>query len=539
MLCALAPGCYAGVTVNLGDEAASGEDAGGTTGEGEDDDGDSSGGVDVDESCEALQLGPSPMRRLTRTEYNNTVRDLLQDDSHPADAFVADEVVGGFEANAIAPLSEAQLNEYMGTAEVLADRAVTERWDTVVACEATDEPCVRDFILDFGSRAFRRPLSQAEQADYLALFDEADGEPEDALALVMQAFLVSPSFLYHVEQGTDAVDGLIRLDNYEIAARLSYFLWASMPDAELFDLAAAGMLQDADTREAQAQRMLEDDRARDSIAAFHRQWLATSGLDSRVKDPELFPQWGPSLAEQMEAETVAFADEVLRRGDGTLETLLTADWSIVSPDLAALYGVDAPQAGMQRVDLDPDIRSGVLTHASVLTNTSHAAHNSWVHRGLFVRERLLCSDFPPPPDNVEANELNDPGRLENPVCAGCHTLLDPVGQGFDQYSPIGVFRTTDELGHAVSGQGEFLDLPEIGRFNGPVELGEKLATHPLVSDCVTTQWFRYVTRRLETDADACGLDTLRTRFAESGGNIPALITDLVRSKDFEFRAAQD
>lgn len=540
-LCALSSGCYSGVTVNLGEDAGAG--TGGVdepAGEDDDeDDGDSSGGVDVDDSCEVLELGPSPMRRLTRAEYNNTVRDLLRDEGRPADAFIADEVVAGFEANTVAPLSEAQLVEYMDAAEVLADRAVAERWESVVGCAASDAECLRTFVVDFGARAFRRPLSETERADYLALFEGVEGTPEEAIALVVQAFLVSPSFLYHVEVGGDEVDGMVRLGDYEIASRLSYFLWSSMPDDELFDLAAAGMLTDPDTRATQAERMLEDDRALDSIASFHRQWLGASELELRVKDPALFPEWGAPLAEAMEAETVAFADEVIRRGDGSLETLLTADWSIISPDLAEIYGVETPVAGMQRVELDPQTRSGVLTHASLLTKTSHAANNSWVFRGLFVREKLLCSEFPPPPDNVEANETNDPGRLDNPECAGCHTLLDPVGQGFDAYSPIGVFRTTDESGESVSGRGEFLDLPEIGPFDGPVELGKKLATHQLVTDCVATQWFRYVNRRHEDEADECGLDELRVRFAESGGDIPTLISDLVRSENFEFRAAED
>ncbi len=545
-LLAVAPGCYAGVTHQL-DEGGTDDSAGpgsgessGTGGDSDDGDGESGDGPGPSAECEGAPttVGVTPMRRLTRTEYDNTVRDLLGDTSAPAQAFAPDELVAGFAANSIASLSKGQLDAYFAAAEALAAVAVQTNWETVVGCDPGDRPCLHGFVETFGRRAFRRPLNAAELDGYIELLDDT-ADTADGIAaaeVVLQAMLLSPSFLYRVEGEDSSGSGLVAVTGYELASRLSYFLWASMPDDELLDLAEAGMLEDDATLDEQARRMLEDPRARDALEAFHLQWLSIGDLQDRVKDPALFPEWDADLADGMTRETLAFTEAVIRDGDGRLQTLLTAPWSIVDADLAELYGVDAGGTGFSRTDLDPAERSGILTHASVLTATSHAAETSWVHRGLFVREKLLCDELPPPPAGVETNNVNDPGRLEAPECAGCHILLDPLGQGFDAYSPLGVFRLTDESGESVDGQGSMTDIPEIGDFDGPVELGAGLATNERVRDCVATQWFRYATRRHESEADTCGLEALQAQFEASDGDIRELAVSLVTSPSFRFRS---
>lgn len=544
-LLAVAPGCYAGVSHQVGQsegEDSAGEDTGGSSGSGGDsDDGedDSGEGPGPSAECEGapVSVGVAPMRRLTRTEYNNTVRDLLHDTSAPADLFSPDELVGGFAANSVASLSKGQLDAYFAAAEALAAVAVEANWETLVACDPGDRPCLHAFVETFGRRAFRRPLNASELEGYVALLDEtmdsADGTV--AVEVILEAMLLSPSFLYRVEGEEAAGEQVVAVTGYELASRLSYFLWASMPDDELLDLAEAGMLEEDATLEEQARRMLEDPRSRDALRSFHLQWLSIDDLDDRVKDTALFPEWDADLSDSMTQETLAFTEAVIRDGDGRLETLLTASWSMLDGDLAALYGVEANGAGFQRTELDPTERSGILTHASVLSATAHAAENSWVHRALFVREKLLCLELPPPPTDVDTNNTNDPGRLDNPTCAGCHILLDPLGQGFDAYSPVGVLRWTNESGEAVDGQGTIADIPEIGDFDGPVELGEGLATNSLVRDCVATQWFRYATRRHESEADTCALEDLRAQFEASDGDIRTLAVSLVTSPSFRFR----
>lgn len=544
-------GCYSGTDSGFagggsdetaGSEApedSSADSEGGSTTDGGDDADEDDGEDEPVAGCEERTLGASPMRRLTRLEYDNTVRDLLHDTSAPSHAFVADETVGGFAANAVAPLSATQLDQYFAVAEDLAATAVSERWDDVVGCNAADDACLDGFVDRFGMQAFRRPLRADEQTGYLELLHDTQAQGDDvaAVEVVIQAMLMSPSFLYHAEShpGEDAVVGL---DDYAIASRVSYFLWASMPDEELFELAGAGMLSDPEVLDTQARRMLDDDRAADALASFHRQWLAIDNLTDAVKNAEMFPQWDEDLALSMQAETVAFADEVIRRGDANLRTLLTAPWSVVDGDLADLYGVDAPQSGFAVTQLDPAQRAGILTHASVLTSKSHSAENSWVHRGLFVQEQLLCGELPPPPVGVEVNDPNDPNRLDDPQCAGCHIKLDPVGQGFDQYSPVGAFRTEDEAGTPIDGAGALYDLPEIGEFEGVVELADGLAGSEVVSDCVAKQWFRFATRRHEAEADECAIAELEAAFADSNQDIRELMVALVRSDALRYHAAE-
>jgi hypothetical protein len=240
----------------------------------------------------------------------------------------------------------------------------------------------------------------------------------------------------------------------------------------------------------------------------------------------------------MADETARFADEVIRRGDGKLQTLLSADWTIGDATLAELYGVAAPGAD-GRIQLDPQERSGVLTHAAFLAAQAHAAEVSWVYRGKFVRENLLCDELQPPPPGVEVNETNDPSRLENPECSGCHLLMDPIGQGFDHYDAIGAYRTVDDAGQPVDARGDVLGHDEIGTFDDAVDLSRSLASAPVVHDCMALQWFRYAMRRLEGDRDECALEDIQARFEESEQDIAELIAGIVSSEAFRYRRSVD
>ena len=387
----------------------------------------------------------------------------------------------------------------------------------------------------FGRRAFRRPLDEPEQADYLALYTDAEAEwgASEAMSMVIQAMLLSPGFLYHVEPSGEP--GVALRDDFALASRLSYFLWASMPDDALLDAAQAGELHDPEALEQQARRLLEDERAAATVASFHRQWLHLQGLPDRVKDSSLFPEWSPQLGSSMEEETLRFADEVVRHGDGSLQTLLTASWTVLDAPLAELYGVPAPAEGFAVTELPPEERAGLLTHASFLTSTAHAAESSWVLRGKFVRERLLCTEILPPPPGVEINEVNDPDRLGNPDCAYCHVLMDPIGTGFDAYSPIGAFGDETPDGQPVSTEGEVIGVPEVGSFEGAVQLAHALAQTPQVHECVAEQWFQYGARRLPTEADECTLERLRADFEASGQDIRELMIAIATSDAFRYQ----
>lgn len=533
----LAPlGCYSGVGgfdpdgLADGPGRAPGADGGDDAGE----DGGDDGGSEA--SCEdGPSVGASPLRRLTRFEYDNTVRDLLGDTTRPAEhTFSPDENLGGYAANAVAPISKTQLDEYSSAAEDLAATFVEEGLGQYVDCALSDTACATQFVTDFGRQAFRRPLEPVEIDEYVALYEDARGAWDGATGfrLVVQAMLLSPNFLYHVENlptGAGETD-VVALSSYELASRASYFVWASAPDAELLDAAEAGLLDTPEGLEEQVRRMLQDDRAADTIASFTQQWMHLEGLADKVKDAELYPQWGPALAESMEHEALAFADEVIRNGDGKLETLLTAPWTVGDASLAELYGVAAPGAD-GRLDLPADERAGLLTQVGFLTTNAHAAETSWVHRGKFVRENLLCQTLPAPPIGVEVNDPNDAGRLENPECSGCHLLMDPIGWAFDDYDALGLFTDEGEPGE-VGGS-------SIGAFDDVVALAHGLAADPEVHDCVATQWFRYAARRAETGADDCALADIKASFSQSGQDVRELIVSIAMSEAFRYRRAED
>lgn len=546
MALVLATGCYSGLEIDpgvAGGDDPAGETAGGSGDEGGDSSGDSGGGDDSGDPeslCEEPSVGSSRLRRLTRLEYDNTIRDLFGiEDEIARTRFSPDEKSGGYASNDVAPVSATALDEYTAAAEDIASIAA-EQVGSWVSCEPTEDGCPEQVIASMGLHVFRRPLEAVEVADYVALYDDARAQWDATIAyrLVIQAMLLSPRFLYHIEplpEGAAETD-VVALDPYALASRLSYFIWASKPDEELFDLAESGALLQQDELRAQVQRMLEDPRADDAIASFQRQWMQVEELDDKIKDAELFPQWNDGLIASMATESAAFAAEVILHGDARLRTMLTADWTIGDAAVAELYGAAPPQEALGVIELDGSQRAGVLTQLGFLAGTAHAAEPSWVYRGKFVRENVLCDVLPPPPPGVEINDPNDPGRLENPECAGCHTLIDPIGWGFDQYDAIGAFTEVDADGNLIDASGEVVGN-DIGTFDGPVSLAHALAESPDVADCYAVQWVRYAARRHDTVQDECAVQTIQEQFAGSDGDIRELITAVVMSDVFRLRRA--
>jgi hypothetical protein len=418
--------------------------------------------------------------------------------------------------------------------------------DGLVGCDVADDACVEPFIADFGKRAFRRPLSQEETDVYAGLYQTGKTQwgAEMGVELVLRGLLAAPSFLYHVEAHQPGASGKVApVDAYTLASRLSYFLWASMPDDELFAAAESGGLDTPEGVEEQARRMLADPKAADTVASFHEQWMGIRGVEEAAKDPALFPEWNANLASSMREETRRFVTHVVLEGDAKLDTLLTASFSFVNPALADIYGVSGPASGFAKVDLNPNQRAGLLTQASLMASRSGASETSWVHRGKFVREQLLCDVLPAPPPGVEATDPKDAGRLENPECMGCHRKMDPIGFGFDALSAIGQHRTTDEHGKPVSTKGEIIDdageLDVSGEFDGAVELAHKLAESKHVASCVAVQWFRFAARRIETKADACTIATVSETFASSGNDVRELMVALAKAPAFRYRAVTE
>ncbi|MEJ7734781.1 MAG: DUF1592 domain-containing protein [Polyangiaceae bacterium] len=467
-------------------------------------------------------------------------------------AFAPDERVGAFRSNAVAPVTELIIEQYMDAAEELAAAAAANADDLLPCAVAqADDACIASFLADFGRRAFRRPLSDAEVADLQVLYDRgAKVGVEDGVRLVVQAALQSPFFLYHVEAGADpeGTSSPVRaLDDWELASRLSYFLWDSMPDDELFEAAAAGQLVDPEARRAQALRMLDDDRAREAIGSFHLQWLRIDELGLLEKDSAVFPEFDEAMRDAMRNETVRFADYVVRQGDGKLDTLMTAPWSFIEGPLGGVYGVEigADQDPDEPVDLDPAQRSGLLTQASVLAQHAHADQSSPVFRGVMVRESVLCQTLaPPPPDVANVPPEPDPDattrerfaeHTSNPACATCHTLIDGIGFGFENYDGLGAFRTM-ENDIPVDASGEVVGSADVdGKFDGVVELAARLAKSDEVRACVNKQWFRFAFGRLETKDDQESMDAAYQRFGDTDWDVRELVLAIVDTDAFAWR----
>jgi hypothetical protein len=512
--------------------------------------------VAEDACATGIHPGGAPIRRMTRFEYNNAVRDLLGDATRPADTFVAEEEALGFNNQATAlGVTSLLAEQYMNASEGIAERAAKD-WKKLLPCDPVktgEDTCAGQFIASFGQKAFRRALAKAEsdRLQQLYAWGKQKYDFSTGLQLVIQAALQSPRFLYRVEMGLpdpvkDQAD-VTELDSWEVASRLSFLIWSSIPDDELFAAAEESALQDPAAIEKQARRMLEDPRARDAVANFHAQWLGLSRIETLDKDAKVYPTYTPALRPLWEKETLRFLDHVVfDDAKGDVKTMLTAPYSMMNAELAAFYGVKGPKGeAFEQVSLDPKQRAGLLTQASLLAVNAKPNQSSPVHRGKFVRERLLCQPLPPPPNNVNIQPPDvDPKATtrqkfaqhsSDPYCAGCHKLMDPVGFGFESYDGIGQFRTTDH-GLPVDATGELTQTRDSdGKFDGAIELAARLGDSAEVRECVATQWFRFGYGHGEEKADSCAMSQLQDAFRAAGYNVKELLVALTRTDAFRYR----
>jgi len=515
-----------------------------------------------DTVAKSLCVVDTPIRRLTGFEYNRTVRDLLGDTSNPADVLPPEEEVAGFNNQAAAlTSSDLLIEQYMKVAEDVSERAVGNMGALVPDCDPDldgNDACASSFIEDFGKRAFRRPLSQTEIERFKSVFDwaiaDADlGRFEDGIEVVLQAMLQSPSFLYRPElgDGTPIEGDVVPFTSWEMATKLSYMLWNTMPDDALFVAAEADELRTKEQVAAQATRMLEDEKARDLVRNFHTQWLQLTHLDSVTKDTAVYPAYQSSLRGLWKEEIQTFVEQVILEGDGSLESLLTANYSFMNEELAGFYGDDVLDSvsgsEFRQVQVDPERRAGFLTSAGLMATHANANQSSPVFRGKFVREQLMCNTLPLPPNDlvIEPPQL-DPTKTTkeqfeeigaNPACAGCHTLMNPIGFIFEHYDGIGQWRD-QQNGKSIDATGEVVQTDDIdGDYDGAVELASALAGSTQVRECVSSQWFRFAYNRTVTAEDSCSVEQLNDVFRSSGFNIKALLVALTQTNAFLYRRA--
>lgn len=499
-------------------------------------------------SCAKPDVGPAPLRRLTRAQYDNTVATLLGDTTRQAKSFVPDETLLGFAAGL--SVSGLLVDQYGDSAASLAAAAVTNL-PKLMGCDPKttgEDACAATFIESFGKRAWRRPLTTEERTDLIALYNlnkPASGFSK-SIELVVQALLQSPDFLYRVELGSPSDrPGIVKLNAWELASRLSYFLWNAMPDDVLFAAAMTGKLDTPSGIAAEVSRMTGDTRLRVAVDDFHAQWLDLDKLSAIGKDSKLYPQFDDKLRGAMRDETLRFVESVVLDGDGKLSTLLQAPWSMLTEPVAAIYGMTGVTGTTSvRKELPVGQRFGLLTHPSVMSVYAKTNQSSPVHRGIFVREHLLCQTPPPPPAGLMVQAPDPDPKLStrqrfaehssNASCAACHSLLDPLGFGFEHYDAIGRWRDNDGA-VAVDATGKVNDTDVDGAFNGVGELSAKLAKSQDVADCVVGKWFVYALgRSASNDRDSCSVKKLGNDFKTSGGNVRQLLANITTTDAFRF-----
>ncbi|WP_437679265.1 DUF1592 domain-containing protein [Sorangium sp. So ce131] len=519
-------------------------------------------GLEPQGTCGGTERILAPQRRLTRFEYNNTVRDLLGTSLTPADQFPADEIAGGFSNNAsVLTVSALHAEKYLLAAEQLAAEAVAGDLSALLPCDpaavegnvAEEEACARQFVEDFGRRAYRRRLEPQDVDRLMRAYaaGRTGGSLREGVEVVIRAALQSPKFLFRLELRRDLDDASpkVRLDPYEMASRLSYLVWASAPDDALLDAAEAGLLETREQLAERAREMLKSPLARLAVAEFYKQWLSLGKLETIVKEEGAFPGYDEELVAGMSAETPAFIEHVLWSGDRKLSSLLTLPIGFATESVARLYGVNVPPGSTtpQLVDLPPDQRAGVLTQPAFLAVHAHPDQTSPVLRGKAIRQKFMCQEPPPPPPDVDLTlpegEVGVTARerfsqhSSDARCAGCHELMDPIGFAFENYDSVGAYRT-EEGGQVIDSSGEIVRSADMnGPFVGVRELAEKLAGSAEVRDCLATQWFRFTAGRFETDGDACSLGELRATFNGTEGDLVELIVATTQTEAFMYRSA--
>jgi hypothetical protein len=451
---------------------------------------------------------------LNKSEYNNTVRDLLNGTSlRPADRLPNDEAADGFDTVGEAlgfTLAHVEALEQGATDlvdELFALPAADNRRKSVLVCDTglASEDCSRQILGAFARRAFRRPVAETEITGLLAFIQKALGvgnSYEEALRAAMRSLLLSPHFLYMVEKSPTGSGGAaLPVNDHELATRLSYFLWSSMPDAELSTEADAGALtRDGALLRATAGRMLTASKASALTENFVGQWLTLRRLALLAPNPGTFPSYQESLRDAAVEETERFVSALLME-NAPVETLITADFTFVNEELGRHYGKTAAGSDFQRVSMADTPRVGILGQMSFLAQTSYPSFTSPTKRGVWVLEQLLCAPPDPVPGDlvIEPLEEPDPGqtlrqKLEQhraePKCAGCHAVMDPIGFGLENFDAIGAYRTLDN-GVAVDASGNLDEVP----FVGARELSTLLGTDPRIASCAAKQLLTYAVGR--------------------------------------------
>jgi hypothetical protein len=511
---------------------------------------------------DGYDIGGASMGRLNRNQYGRTIKDLLGTTLSPQFTFPDDELVHGFDTiGATLRVSPEHMEQYLGASEVLIDelfaRPATDPLRTrYLSCDpASGADCWRTSLTTFATKAWRRPVLATEIDRFVTLVttEAADLAPDVALKSGMRAVLLSPYFMYRIELDPSVEDATPHaLGAYEVATRLSYFLWGTMPDDALFAAAASQALLDEAGLIQELGRMLSDvTRAQALVDEFGAQWLNVYKVRGVAPDGVVYPSFDDPLREAMVSETQLLLDDVFK-SEQPISGLLTAQYSFVNARLAQHYGLpNVTGDGFQRVELAGSVRRGILTHGSFLAGTSNPTRTSPVKRGKHVLERMLCSPPPDPPGDIDLN-IDEGSGLENlsvrdrlakhqekgAGCAGCHVMMDAIGLGLENFDGIGSYRTSDEYG-AINATGELPAADGSGNvsFDGAVQLADILAGDERLVTCLTEKMLTFGLGRGFKPEQHGMIDVIAAYARIKGGSFRTTLQTILTSDAFRQRRA--
>ncbi len=547
-------GCYEGVDSARGESA--GLTAGSTTEGSEDTDPTGNDGSDSDDPVpDDYEPSPVSLRRLLASQYVESTRLLLGDAAAAAANPPDDAALNGFTAIGASQLASgsAEIDRYEASARAIAQAAMApttppeaqpiDRYLDCIPSGSADAACMETFVASFGRSAFRHSLDDDELARYTAVGLTAASDFDDFHAGVqatMAAMLQSPLFLYQVETGEPDPDnpGHRRLKGPELATRLAFFLTGSTPDVPLLDAAEAGALDSADGIREAAESLVDQTSARQALHTFSSELLRLRQLPTLPKDSAAFPTYDAELAAAMQEETRLLIEHVAFELDGDFTEVFDADYTFVNDELAGLYGIDPP-GGWSKVSLpESQQRSGVLTQAAWLAMMSHTNVNSPTRRGLFVLEKLLCTEVPLPPPRVNPEPVvPDEGltlretlnqHMADPACSTCHALTDPLGFAFENYDASGAYRTLDN-GQPIDATGA---VAGIGEFDGAAELAGIIASDERLPSCLVENVFTQGLGFVPEDGQLVGLERVSEAFQNQDNNMKQLLVELAASPVF-------
>ncbi|MEO0592063.1 MAG: DUF1592 domain-containing protein [Myxococcota bacterium] len=498
--------------------------------------------------CEGLSIeAPAhQVRRLTHWEYLRTVEDTLGvalDASPPLDRRVE-----GFTTNADALIVEqTHVDDYQQLAEAAVAQIddLSEFIDRYASCRELNGECWNGFIANVGLSLWRHTLDDAEVQSFepIRAAVEAEGDGFDVAAgLALEAMLQSPKFLYLIERAPDG--GSRTLDDFEIATRLSYLVLGTAPGQALLIRARDERVHTKDDIESEMESLLDDPRARDMAWRFAKEWLDIDRLLTLDRSPEQYPDFSASLLRDMHTEIKSYLLDILWDNERPLEEILTADFTYANQSLASIYGMELPGDGFERVDLSEDpTRGGLLTLPGVLALSGATDTPSFVARGLYLLEHLICDQIPPPtndeqlveeePEEGRSQRYYAERRVADPNCGGCHNRIDTLAFSMTPFDGLGYFRAEDEFGNALASHGTYYEPGADGQdYDDVAGLSEILASSERVRDCFITRPIQFALARPVIELDACLLTEIKADFLARGGTYRDLLLAIATHPSF-------